>query len=118
MTAERCEHASTLSKQRGGRPLPGAQLIKGTNSQDVQVRNMIAKRKNQAFRGGAYEPTPMDIRRSCDEIQATWSPRQRAKRDRSPRVAWWTVPMIRVSDIVEAMNGERVENPPYGGAGG
>jgi hypothetical protein len=26
--------------------------------------------------------------------------------------------MIRVSDIVEAMNGERVENLPYGGAAG
>lgn len=43
---------------------------------------------------------PKDIRRACDEIQATWSPRQRAKRDRGPRATWWTVPMIRVSDIV------------------
>lgn len=79
---------------------------------------MIAIRKNQAFGCRVYEPTPKDIRRACDEIQANWSPRQRAKRDRGPRATWWTVPMIRVSDIVEAMNGERVEKLPYGGAGG
>jgi hypothetical protein len=79
---------------------------------------MIATRENQAFGRCVYEPTPKDIRRACDEIQSTWSPRQRAKRDRGPRATWWTVPMIRVSDIAEAINGEQVENLPYGGAAG
>ena len=79
---------------------------------------MIAMQKNQPFGCRVYEPTPKDIRQACDEIQAKWSPRQRAKRDRGPRATWWTVPMIRVSDIVEAMNGERVDNLPYGGAAG
>ena len=27
-----------------------------------------------------YEPTRRDIERSCEEIQATWSPRERRKR--------------------------------------
>jgi hypothetical protein len=71
---------------------------------------MSAIRNNQAFECRGYEPTPQEIRRACDEIQATWSPRQRAKRDRGPRATWYTIPMIRVSDIVEAMNGERVRN--------
>jgi hypothetical protein len=79
---------------------------------------MNAMRKNQAFRCRVYEPTPKDIRQACDEIQAMWSPRQRAKRNRGPRAARWTPPLIRVSDIAEAMNGERVENLPYGGAAG
>jgi len=77
---------------------------------------MIAIRKNEATRGRVYEPTPKDIRRACDEIQATWSPRQRAKRDLGPRGTLWTVPIIQVSDIVEAMNGERGDSLPYRGA--
>jgi molecular chaperone DnaK (HSP70) len=52
-----------------------------------------------------YEPTPKDIRRECEEIQATWSPRERAKRNRGPRAARWTPPIIRLSDIIEAING-------------
>jgi hypothetical protein len=79
---------------------------------------MIAMRRNQALGCRAYEPTPKDIRRACDEIQATWSPRQRAKRNRGPRAAWWTPPMIRLSDVVEAMNGERADCLPYDGAAG
>lgn len=72
---------------------------------------MIAIRENQASRSRVYKPTPKDIRRACDEIQAKWSPRQRAKRARRPRAIWWTVPIIRVSDILEAINGERADSP-------
>ena len=38
---------------------------------------MIAIRKNQELGLGCrvFEPTPKDIRRACDAIQATWSPR-------------------------------------------
>jgi hypothetical protein len=30
-----------------------------------------------------------------------------------PRVAWWLPPTIRLSDLVEAMRGERADSPPY-----
>lgn len=79
---------------------------------------MIAMRKNRAVGFRVYEPTPKDIRRACGEIQATWSPRVRAKRDRGPRAAWWTPPMIRLADVVEAMNGERADRLPYAGGVG
>ena len=67
---------------------------------------MIATRKNRALGCHVYEPTSKDIRQACEEIQATWSPRERAKRERGPRAAWWIPPMIRLSDLVEAINGE------------
>jgi len=79
---------------------------------------MIAMRKNRAFGCRVYEPTPKDIRRACDEIQATWSPRKRAKRDRGPRAAWWTPPMFRLSDLVEAINRERADSLPWADAAG
>ena len=37
-------------------------------------------RKNQALGCRVYEPTRKDIQPACKEIQATWSPRARAKR--------------------------------------
>ena len=77
---------------------------------------MIAMRKSRALGCRVYEPTPKDIRRACEEIQVTWSPRERAKRDRGPRAAWWTPPMIRLSDLVEAINGEWADSPPYASA--
>ena len=40
--------------------------------------------KNQALGRRVYEPTCEDIERACNEIQATWSPRARAKRARPP----------------------------------
>jgi hypothetical protein len=79
---------------------------------------MIEMRKNQASRYRVYEPTPKDVRRGCEEIQATWSPRKRAERNRGPRAAWWTPPVIRLSDLIEAINAERADSPPYAGAAG
>ena len=79
---------------------------------------MIEIRKKQASRFRVYEPTPKVIRRVCEEIQATWSPRKRAKRDRGPRAAWWIPPMIRLSDLVEAINGEWEDSPSYASAAG
>jgi len=58
--------------------------------------NMIAMRRARELGGRVYEPTPKDIRRACEEIQATWSWRERAKRYHGPRAAWWTPPMIRL----------------------
>ena len=66
---------------------------------------MIAIRKNQALGYSVYEPTHKDIRRACREIQATWSPRERAKRIRGPGAAWWIPPIIRLSGLVEATGG-------------
>lgn len=79
---------------------------------------MIATRKNDLFGVRVHDPSPNEIRRVCDEIQATWSSQQRAKRQRRPRVAWWTVPMIRLSDVQDALNGERADSSPYAGGAG
>ena len=72
---------------------------------------MIAMRKKDIKGGKVYEPTPKDIRRACERIQATWSPRERAKRTGRPRKAWWTPPNIRVSSITEAICDERSDSP-------
>ncbi len=74
---------------------------------------MIAMRKHQTYGGRCFEPTPKDIRRACEEIQATWSPRERAKRFRGARTAWWTPPMIRLWELVEAINEERAGGLAY-----
>jgi hypothetical protein len=87
-------------------------------SGEKKVKNMIEMRKNQALGCHVYEPTPKDVRRGCEEIQATWSPRERAERNRGPRAAWWTPPVIRLSDLIEAINAERADSPPYAGAAG
>ncbi len=72
---------------------------------------MIAMRKKTVKGGKVYEPTPKDIRRTCKQIQATWSRRERAKRTGRPRPAWWTPPIIRVSSIAEAVHDERSDSP-------
>ena len=72
---------------------------------------MIAMRKNQTYGCGCYDPTPQDIRRACEEIQATWSPRERARRYRGPCAARWTPPLIRLRDLVEAIEEERAGGP-------
>ena len=74
-------------------------------SDGKKVKNMIEMQKDQALGCRVYEPTPKDIRRACEEIQATWSPRERAKRA-----------MIRLSELVEAVNGARAGSPPCVGA--
>lgn len=68
---------------------------------------MIEMLKKQAFTCRDHEPIPKDVRRACEEIQATWSPRERARRA-----------MFRLPELVEAINGERAESPPYVGAAG
>ncbi|MBN1852217.1 MAG: hypothetical protein JW829_05805 [Pirellulales bacterium] len=67
---------------------------------------MITTRKNRALRRYVYEPTSKDIRQACEEIQATWSPRERAKREREPRAAWWIPPIIWLPDLIEAIKGK------------
>jgi hypothetical protein len=62
---------------------------------------MIEIRKNRVLGRRVFEPTPKDIRRACEEIQATWSPRERAKRDRLSFPD--TVPQIPVASIGYSM---------------
>jgi len=72
---------------------------------------MIAIRKERADRGRVYMPTPGEIRRACEEIQATWSPQERTKRARGMRAVCWTAPLIRLSDLdlVEPIDGQRAD---------
>ena len=79
---------------------------------------MIAKQGEQELRGGVYEPTSKDIRRACEEIQATWSPRERAKRYRGPSAAWRTPPSIRLSGLIEMFNEVWADSLQYFGATG
>ena len=50
---------------------------------------MITTREDKSLRCKAYAPTRKDIRKAREEIQATWSPRERAKRNTGPRTPWW-----------------------------
>ena len=72
---------------------------------------MIAIRKHRTYDGRRDGPTPKEIRRACEEIQATWSPRERARRYRGPGAAGWTPPMIRLWELVEAIKEERADEP-------
>ena len=72
---------------------------------------MITIRTNLTYEGPRYAPTPKEIRRACEEIQATWSPRERARRYLGPSAAEWTPPLIRLRDIIEALNEERAGGP-------
>jgi hypothetical protein len=78
---------------------------------------MIAMRRKGELGGTVYEPTPKDIRRACEQLQATWSPQERAKRYRGPCAAWWIPPTIRLSGLFEAVNEEGADSLPYFGAG-
>jgi hypothetical protein len=72
---------------------------------------MIAMRKKGVLGSRIYEPTPRDIRRECEYIQATWSLRERAKRTGNPRVSRWMPPTIRVSSIAEAVHDDSADAP-------
>ena len=72
---------------------------------------MIKMRDDQALGYRVFEPTPQDVRRACEAIQATWSRRTRAKRSRRPQATSWFPPTIRLSDLVETMNGGRADSP-------
>ncbi len=70
---------------------------------------MIAIRKHLTYDGRRDEPTPKEIRRACEAIQATWSPQERARRYLGPCAARWTLPMIRLWELVEAIKEERAD---------
>jgi hypothetical protein len=64
---------------------------------------MITMQRIPTLECGLYKPTHNDIWQACKQIQATWSPRERAQRDTGPRVGWWIPPSIRLSIFVEAI---------------
>ena len=72
---------------------------------------MIAMRKKGVCGSHAYEPTPGDIRRGCERIQATWSRRERAKRTGNPHDLRWMPPSICTSSITEAVHDDRADAP-------
>ena len=71
------------------------------------MRNMVEMQETPALGCHVYEPTPKDVRRACGEIQATWSPRERAKRA-----------IIRLRELVQAIGGARADRLPHAGAAG
>ena len=73
---------------------------------------MIAMRRNQTLGGRNYEPTPKDIRQACEQIQARWSPRERAKRYRGPCAAWWIPPSTWPTGQSQAINEEQGDRSP------
>jgi len=74
---------------------------------------MIAMRRTREGDARVYEPSPQDIRRACEQIQGTWSPRERAKRYRGPWAAWWFPPIIQLSGLFEAIHEEQADCLPY-----
>lgn len=52
---------------------------------------------------GHFKPTPQEIGKECERIQAGWSPREREKREGkvNPKDSFYTIPIIRLRDTVE-----------------
>ena len=61
------------------------------------MRNVIKTPKYQTLVCHGYEPTPRDVRQACEEIRATWSPRERASRA-----------MDRMADLITVINRQRL----------
>jgi hypothetical protein len=72
---------------------------------------MMGMRTKRVCGYRVYKPTSKDIQRMCEEIQATWSPLRRVQRERGLRATWWTPPIIRLSDLIEAVRRARADNP-------
>jgi hypothetical protein len=68
---------------------------------------MIATHKGQAAAYGGYMPTPTDIQRTCQEIQATWSRRERMRRTVERRGARWDFPAVTLTDLLQAVSEAR-----------
>jgi hypothetical protein len=67
---------------------------------------MNRTQNNTGRAGGPYEPSQHDIREACEEIQATWSERERNKRAGSGRVDNWTPPQVPLAAVSDAINEE------------
>lgn len=59
------------------------------------------KRIGRGYR--PYQPSPRDIRRACERIQATWSDRERDKRaGLLPVASSWIPPSVDWDDLTDA----------------
>jgi hypothetical protein len=59
-----------------------------------------ATQPDRAGKGRAgYLPSPQEIRQACLEIQAGWSPRERALRWTGPRRQRWEFPLVAARDL-------------------
>jgi hypothetical protein len=54
-------------------------------------------------RGGPYEPSSRDIRRACEQIQASWTSRERRKRAGRAARGCWSPPRVDLSAIEDAI---------------
>jgi hypothetical protein len=70
---------------------------------------MVAIRRRRESGNRIYEPSPQDIRWACEQIQATWSPQERAKRYRGPCAPWWLPPSIRLAGLLDTLNEEQAD---------
>ncbi len=73
---------------------------------------MIAMPRGQAVAGRGYLPTPAEIQRACEEIQATWSRKERRRRDLERRFARWTPPTVALPDLLPAVSEEWADGTP------
>jgi hypothetical protein len=51
-------------------------------------------------------PSPADIRRGCEMIRASWTPKEKAKRAGLPRRNYWTPQEISIEDIFYIHNND------------
>lgn len=56
-----------------------------------------------------YEPTPWEIRQAAEAIQATWSPKERVKRNCYPEGSQWHLPTIEVGGMATIIAEEECE---------
>ncbi len=73
---------------------------------------MIAMQRGQAVACKGYVPTPAEIQRVCEEIQATWSRRERQRRQVERGFARWTPPPVTLPDLREAVSDELADGLP------
>jgi hypothetical protein len=71
---------------------------------------MNPRRTIQRKPSGPYEPSPRDIRRACEHIQAAWSERERTKRSGGPPEGQWTPPSVDWAALTEAANEDQTSS--------
>ena len=74
---------------------------------------MLATHRSRGKSAHADTPSPKEIRRACERIQAAWTPRERHKRAGLPRGNYWTPPNVRLSAINEAADDDWSDRFPY-----
>jgi hypothetical protein len=76
---------------------------------------MNPRHKSAGQGHGPYEPTPRDIRRACERIQAGWSEKERDKRAGRLRPVTWMPPSVDWNALTEAVNEDQKTLQSLGG---